>query len=731
MPEVSGYRICPICEAACGLKVSHDGSEIIAIERNDDDVFSTGHICAKGLSLKDLHQDPDRIRTPLVRKDGKLVPASWEEALELVNRRLMEVRQATGNESVAVYVGNPTAHNFGLSAGIAPLLGSLGTRNLYTAGTVDQVPKHLASELMFGNDMAIPVPDILHCDLLVMLGANPVVSNGSLWIVPKFRDKLRELQQRGGRLVTIDPRRNETARLADQHIYIKPGADAVLLIAIIQRFLEEGYRVDGKYKVAGEAALFDAIRDFSLESVEALTGIPEETIEALADDIAAASHPAIYGRVGTTLQAYGTLTSFLIEVINLLTGSLDREGGAMFPEQPYATPAAPKQGLEYNRYQTRVSGMPEVTGQIPVSALAEEIETEGEGQIRALVMLAGNPVVSNPDSERLERALESLDFMVCLDIYHNETTRLADVVLPGSSPFEDVHYDAFLGSMGYKNAARYSPALISGESASEWRTMLTLSAIAATGSVPDAAALAAFEDNVVAGAVAGYCADETGPLHGRDAQEIMAMIEPESGIERLLDLGIRAGRWGDHFGKQDGLTLKQLKDTPNGVDLGALRSGRLQEVVRHPEAEINLAPGVILDEITRLKDFEPGELSLIGKRKPQANNSWLRNLPVQGRGKQGCHLEIHRDTANSLDISDGDKVRVSSSVGEVMAVAELSEDIAPWVVSLPHGNSEVAGLRQAQNVSGPNYNVLAPAGRFDAPSGTSALNGIPVSVTRI
>lgn len=731
MPEVSGYRICPICEAACGLQVSHDGSEIIAVERNDDDVFSTGHICAKGLSLKDLHQDPDRIRTPLVRKDGKLVSASWEEALELVNRRLKEVRQVNGDGSVAVYVGNPTAHNFGLSAGIAPLLGSLGTRNLFTAGTVDQVPKHLASELMFGNDMAIPVPDILHCDLLVMLGANPVVSNGSLWIVPKFRDKLRDLQQRGGRLVTVDPRRNETARLADKHIFIKPDADALLLVAIIQRLLEKGLSVDGKFRVSGEAALFDAIRGFPLEDVEALTGISEDAVSTLADDIAGASHPAIYGRVGTTLQAYGTLTSFLIEVINLLTGSLDREGGAMFPEQPYATPSAPKHGLEYNRYQTRVSGMPEVTGQLPVSALAEEIETEGEGQIRALVTLAGNPVVSNPDSERLQKAFESLDFMVSLDIYHNETTQLADVVLPGSSPFEDVHYDAFLGSMGFKNAARYSPALLSDEGTSEWQTMLTLSAIAATGSVPDAAALTDFEDNVIAGAVASYCADETGPLHGRDAQEIMAMIEPESGIERLLDLGIRAGRWGDHFGKQDGLTLKQLADTPNGVDLGGLRSGRLQEVVRHPDTVIHLAPEVILAEINRLKEFEPGELSLIGKRKPQANNSWLRNLPVQGRGKQGCHLEIHHDTARALEIADGDEVRVSSSVGEVTAVAELSEDIAPWVVSMPHGYSEVAGLRQAQNVSGPNYNVLAPAGRFDAPSGTTALNGIPVTISRI
>ncbi|MBL6692063.1 MAG: molybdopterin-dependent oxidoreductase [Pseudomonadales bacterium] len=681
------------------------------------------------MSLKDLHQDPDRIRKPLVRQDGKLVSASWEEALELVNRRLKDVSHASGDGSVAVYVGNPTAHNFGLSAGIAPLLRSLGTRSLFTAGTVDQVPKHLASELMFGNDMAIPVPDILHCDLLVMLGANPVVSNGSLWIVPKFRDKLRDLQKRGGRLVTVDPRRNETARLADQHIYIRPGADAVLLMAIIQRLLGKGLSVDGKYKVSGEAALFGSIRGFPLDDIEALTGISEDAVSALADDIAGASNPVIYGRVGTTLQTYGTLTSFLIEVVNLLTDSLDREGGAMFPEQPYATPSAPKRGLEYNRYQTRVSGMPEVTGQLPVSALAEEIETEGEGQIRALVTLAGNPVVSNPDSERLQKAFESLDFMVSLDIYHNETTRLADVVLPGSSPFEDVHYDAFLGSMGYKNAARYSPALISGTS--EWQTMLTLSAIAATGSVPDATALAEFEDNVIAGAVAGYCADETGPLHGRDAQEIMAMIEPESGIERLLDLGIRAGRWGDHFGKQDGLTLKQLADTPNGVDLGALRSGRLPEVVRHPDTVINLAPEVILAEISRLKDFEPGELSLIGKRKPQANNSWLRNLPVQGRGKQACHLEIHHDTARALDIADGDKVRVSSSVGEVTAVAELSEDIAPWVVSMPHGYSEVAGLMQAQNVSGPNYNVLAPAGRFDGPSGTTALNGIPVTVSRI
>ncbi|MFK7916023.1 MAG: molybdopterin-dependent oxidoreductase, partial [Pseudomonadales bacterium] len=452
MATTTHTRICSICEAGCGLAISADGRTVLGVTANDDDLFSQGHVCAKGIALKELDVDPDRLRTPLVRKNGQLQPASWDEAMTAINTKLQSVKAKHGSKSVAAYIGNPTAHNIGATMALGPLLGTLDSGAIFSAGTVDQIPKHLACELMFGDDFAIPVPDILHCDFLVVLGANPVVSNASLWVVPKIRERLRALKQRGGKLVTVDPRRTETARLADQHLAIEPGADAWLLIGLINTLYAAGARPNANLQCTRIEPLLDSIADVSLDSVAARTGIAVDVIENLANELRSAKAPVLYGRIGTTVQLFGTLTSFLIEVVNILIGALDQTGGAMFPEQPLFK-HRPKSGVRYNRYQSRVSGYPEVLGQLPVATLAEEIETPGEGQIRALFCFSGNPVVSNPASKRLAQALDTLDLLVCCDIYQTETTRYADVVLPGTSPFEECHYDSFLGSMGYKNTA--------------------------------------------------------------------------------------------------------------------------------------------------------------------------------------------------------------------------------------------------------------------------------------
>ena len=367
----SRYRICPICEAACGLRLTTDGTQVLEIRGNHDDVFSEGHTCAKGIALKDLHADPDRIRTPLIRREGKLVEASWAEAYAVIQQSLSHLINTHGRDSVASYVGNPTAHNIGLSMGFGTFAGALGSKNLYTAGTVDQVPKQLACELMFGNDMAVPIPDILNCDYLLMLGANPVVSNGSFWVVPKIREKLRAMKQRGGRLVTVDPRRTETARLADQHHFIRPGTDAFLLTGLIHCLRDQDLSIPDDLNVSGANALFATLEQISLKRASETCGIDEETIRKIAQELTKAANPVAYGRVGTTLQAYGTLTSFLIEVVNLLVGAFDRRGGAMFPEQPFHDPNPPRQGLAHNRFQSRVSGVPEVLGQLPVTVLAD------------------------------------------------------------------------------------------------------------------------------------------------------------------------------------------------------------------------------------------------------------------------------------------------------------------------------------------------------------------------
>jgi anaerobic selenocysteine-containing dehydrogenase len=726
-------RICPICEAGCGLLIRADGREVVGIEANQADVFSGGHICAKGIALKELDADPDRLRTPLVRKNGLLRPASWDEAMTVIAERLTRIRGEHGASAVGAYIGNPTAHNIGLSMGMGVFLGTLNSPNLFSAGTVDQMPKHLASILMFGNPMAIPVPDIERSNFILMLGANPAVSNGSLWMVPGFRAKLRDFHDRGGKLVCVDPRRTETARLADRHLYLRPGTDAYLLAALINELIDRGYEPPDGVSHRNWAELKAALGGIGQDSAAEHCGLSEANLHQLADDLLRAEKPVVYGRVGTTLQRHGTLTSFLIEVLNVLLGALDAPGGAMFPEQPFAAAAASVSGMEYGRWQSRVSGYPEVMGQLPCAALAEEIEVPGDGQIRALFCFAGNPVVSNPDSDRLSKALQSLDLLVCTDIYHNETTRLADVVLPGTSPFEDSHYDSFLGAMGWRNSARYSPPLFDAEDQPrEWDLCLGLAYVSATGQAPSPKTLRDLEDTVVAGAVARYTDDESGPLYGRDVQEIVGSIGPEAGVERLLDLGIRAGRWGDHFGRRDGVTLQQMSETQDGIDLGELRAGRLSEVVQREDGDIDLAPPPIVAALASLAVEAPVRgLQLIGRRQAARNNSWLGNLSMLSKGQNLCVLQLHPEDAASLDIVEGDCVRVSSETGSIEAEATITDELMKGCVSLPHGFSEGTDLGQQVRRPGANYNRLAAAGEVDPLSATSALNGIVVTLAKV
>ena len=726
------HRICPICEAGCGLKVSVENNHVIAIEKNSDDVFSEGHVCAKGLSLAQLHDDSDRLRHPLVRKNGELQPASWQEALDTINTKLAATIDAFGKSSVAIYAGNPTAHNFGLSQGLGVFAAMLGGSPVFSAGSVDQLPKQLACEFMFGNSSAVPVPDIERCDYLLMLGANPIVSNGSLWMVPKFRDRLRALQKRGGQLVTIDPRRTETARLADQHYPIQPGTDAWLLIALINELKVDGQQAG--YLSTGWEILSRHLDDFDSEKCAAQCGISLDQILLMAQALRRAQRPVVYGRVGTTLQAFGTMTSFLIEVLNAVIGSLDMTGGAMFPDQPHAMPGGRKHGVDYNRFQTRVSGYPEVLGQMPAAAMAEEILTPGSGQIKAMVAFAGNPAVSHPDSDGIEAALGALDFLLCVDIYHNETSKYADVILPGTSPFEDSHYDSFLGSMGYRNAARYSPAILKCEQPSEWHQCLHIAYMVNHQAVASTEQLKAFEDDLLAGLVSSYCADENSPLFNRDVQELMAMIEPDEGVERLLDLGIRAGRWGDHFGSAEGakLTLKKVETHPNGIDLGLPEAARLADVVGHQNHKIDFAPEPIIADFSRLKSqLTTDGFKLIGRRRSQSNNSWLRNIPMLTGAKNHCALEVNHHDALQLNLSDGDEVVICGNDQTLQASVLISHDIASGVVSLPHGFSEDDNMRQARNQKGPNYNRLVPSSRIDVVSASAALNGVPVRIEKL
>ena len=488
------HRICPLCEACCGLEIKVQDRKVISIRGHDADVLSAGYICPKGVALKDLHEDPDRLRTPLIKRNGVFETATWDEAYAEIARRLPSIMAAHGRNATGIVVGNPSAHKISLLTYFGKLARALGTKNVFSASTLDQMPKQLASGLMFGHWLSIALPDISRTDYLLVLGANPLVSNGSMWTVPDFRSKAKALQARGGKLVVVDPRKTETASVADAHHFIRPNADVFLLAAMVHTLFAEGLVKLGNVAqwVSGVDAVQQAVAPFTPEAVAARCGISANTIRTLTRELAAAPRAAVYARIGTCTQEYGTLASWLVDVLNTLTGNLDKEGGVLFAKSAaFAANTAGKpgmgKGVSTGRHQSRISGAPEVYGELPMTCLAEEIETAGEGQIRALFTVATNPVLSSPNGPRLAKALDTLDFMVSMDIYLNETTRHADVILPGVSPLEDFHYDVAFPQLSWRNHARYSPPVLPAapDQPEEWQTLLKLAAIV-RGQGPDA-----------------------------------------------------------------------------------------------------------------------------------------------------------------------------------------------------------------------------------------------------
>ncbi len=738
------YRTCPLCEATCGLEIHTRGREVIGIRGDAADVFSRGFICPKGYALKELDADPDRLRTPLVKRDGRHVPVSWDEAFAEIERRLPPIIAAHGRDAVAAYLGNPGAHNLALMLYNPVLLRALGSRNLYSASTVDQMPKQVSAGLMFGTALSVPVPDLDRTDLLLILGADPFTSNGSLMTAPDVPGRLRELRKRGGRFVVIDPRRTRTAAEADEHHAIRPGADAYFLFALVHVLFEERLVRLGRLAehVAGLDALRAAAADFTPERVAPRCDIAASEIRRLARDLARARSAAVYGRIGTCTQRFGSLASWLIDVLNVLTGNLDQPGGAMFTKpasgagHTRGTPGRGK-GVRFGRRHSRVRGLPEVFGEFPAACLAEEIETPGDGQVRALITVAGNPVLSTPNGARLDAALGQLDCMISLDIYLNETTRHADVILPGLSPLEQPHYDLALRQLAIRNVATYSPALfpVPDGQQPEWRTVLRLLGILmGQGAQADVDAL---DDFVALQLVEQTLGAANSPLAGREAHEILAALAPRRGPERLLDLLLRAGPYGDRFGAvPDGLTLAQLEAAPHGLDLGALEP-RIPEVLRTPSGKIELAPELLLGDVARLRaglDAAADDVVLIGRRELRSNNSWMHNAPVLVKGKARCTLWVHPEDARRFGLQDGRRARVRSRVGSIDVPVEVTDAIRPGVVSIPHGwGHDLPGIQLgvASAHPGVNCNRLVDELDLDPLSGNAVLNGVPVEIAPV
>lgn len=710
-PVKTHLRSCTLCEAMCGVVIEYQGDRILSINGDPDDPHSTGHICPKGYALQDLHNDPDRLKKPLHKVDGQWREISWDAALDLAAEKLVGIQQQYGNDAVAGYWGNPSSHNFGLTVASGKFRKVLGSRNLYSASSLDQMPHQLVSYLMFGMANAFTIPDIDHTDYLLMLGANPAASNGSLMTAGDVLKRLEAIKHRGGKFVLVDPRRNETALYASEHLFIRPATDALFLVGLIQHVVHHKLYKPGRLKDLVSQwdellALFDL---FPLAEISKLCGIAEADIVRIAEEFCAAERAICYGRIGVATQVFGTLNHWLINVLNILTGNLDRRGGMMFTSPAVDIALKPGTAGSFNTYQTRVRGLPEFNREFPAVAMAEEMLTLGAGQIKGFICFAGNPVLSTPNGMKLDQALAQLDFMVSVDFYLNETSRHADLILPPTGPLEHEQFDLVFNSLAVRNVAKFSGPLFEH----------------AEGTLGDF--------DIVQGLITRMAALKGIEQKGPDATTL-----------QILDFSLRNGPYGTGFDEyrdgevihhDQGLSLKTLAQFPHGLDLGPLQP-RLPDFLLTPDHKIQVMPEPIVQDLQRLKAYvaslkRDDSLVLIGRRDLRTNNSWMHNSQRLIKGKDRCALFVNPVDARQRGLKDRGQALIRSRVGTLQVDVKITEDVMPGVVCLPHGwghDRDGIALRVAQGNPGVSTNDLTDERGIDALSGNAVLNGVPVQV---
>ncbi|HEX5097194.1 MAG TPA: molybdopterin oxidoreductase family protein [Acidimicrobiia bacterium] len=729
-------RTCPLCEAMCGLELHVEEGRVALIRPDKDDVWSKGHICPKGTTLGHLHEDPDRVREPMIRDGDTWREATWDEAFARAEELIAGVLETHGRDAMSVYIGNPTAHAFSLSRYVGLFIALANLPVIYSAGTVDQWPKNVSSMLMYGGMWWIPAPDIARTQYWLVLGGNPQASQGSLLAHADVMGEIERIQDRGGKVVVVDPRRTGTADTADEWVPIVPGTDAAFLLALCNVLFDDGLTTLGGLDdfVIGFDAVREIAREFTPERVEATTRIPAATTRRIARDLAAAPHAAVYGRIGTCNQEFGTLASWLVDVVNIITGNFDTPGGSMFGKPvAWGVNSLPNpewaDGVSFGRWKSRVRGTPEVLGQVPVSCLGEEIATPGPGQIKGLVTIAGNPVISAPGAGVLDDALPMLECMISVDNYLNETTRHAHVIFPGHSSLEQPHFDDLIPMWQTRSTGNFSPPVFPRDDRpGEWEVLVRLAALLAGMTSAD---------TDVPGIDDGYFMALC-EMQGVDATHALSHYDPASpygrGPLRMLDLQIRTGPFGDRYGDvPDGLTLQHFRDQPHGIDLGPMVP-RVREIIATKSGKIELAPQYITADVTRLAarlDRADESLVLVSRRHLRSNNSWMHNVKVLVKGKDRCTLLVHPDDAKAAGVLDGALARVTSEAGEVEVPVEVTDEMMRGVVCLPHGwghDKPGTRLSVAREHAGVNNNLLAPGRLIDPLSNNAIVNGIPVEI---
>ena len=709
------YSTCTLCEAMCGIEVATQGNRILSIKGDKDNPFSEGHVCPKASALKDLYDDPDRLKRPIKKVGDEWQEIPWSEAFDYVAEKLHHIQSTHGKDAVGVYLGNPNAHNMGAILFGPYFYRALESHNRYSATSVDQLPHHIVSRRLFGHMSQIPIPDIDRTQHFVIIGGNPLASNGSIMTVPNVKKRLKGVQKRGGKVVVIDPKRTDTADLSCEHHFIRPGSDVLLLLAMLHVVFEKQlHSAEALLPYAEDLLDVEGyVKGFSPETVSELTGIKASQITKLVTDFCEAESAVCYGRMGASVQAFGTLTQYLIMLFNMLTGNLDRQGGMMFT-QPAADILPVSSRGSIGGYSSRVRGLPAFAGEYPVACLAEEILTPGEGQIKAMVIGAGNPVVTTPNTEQLERAFSQLDFVVSVDFYISETSRHADIILPPVTPLERDHYDVVFHNFAVRNYATYSEAVVNidDNQLTDWQIYLSL-------------------------------AERLDKLNGKSTAHYQALWQKQP--QGLIDDLLKSGQYGAHASAnasgEEGynLSLDKLKAHPHGIDLGPLQSA-LPNAIFHENKKIDLDFDYFMPDIARVKTHffdrmrNENQMVLIGRRHIKTNNSWLHNSPRMVKGNNRCTLQLHPVDAAKYQVQEGDRVKVTSRVGHVQVEAEITDSIMPGVVSIPHGwghNKKGIKLGVASQYPGVNTNILTDEMQVDTLSGNGVLNGVPVSLERM
>ncbi|WP_026232271.1 molybdopterin-dependent oxidoreductase [Neolewinella persica] len=706
------HRVCNLCEAMCGLEIEHDGNKVLSVKGDTKDPFSRGFICPKGARIAELHEDPNRLKKPLrKREDGSWETIGWQQAIDYASERLNAVRKTHGLDAVGFYFGNPTVHNYGIMSYTGDLRRALKSKNVFSATSMDQLPHQFMAHQMFGHTLHLAVPDIDRTDYMIIMGANPSVSNGSLMSTGGVKPKLAAIRARNGRVLVIDPRRTETTKQADEHHFILPGTDVYFLLALLHEVFANGWVKPGHLAglLKNEAELRELAKPFTPEAAAAKCGVPATEIRRIAREYATTDRAVIYGRMGLSTQAHGTLCNWLILVINLLTGHLDQEGGAMFTTPAVDLVRRKKFKQTYGRWHSRVRGLPESEGELPVAALAEEILTPGEGQVRAMITHAGNPVLSSPNGKQLEEAFAKLDFMVCIDVFLNETTSHADLILPPAAFLEVDHYDFVFNHLATSNNAKFSQALFKPE-AGQWYDWQIAKALI----------------------------EQLAPFSGYKLSRMFRWSTPA----RLLNLGLLTGpygKWSSIKRLFSGLSLRKLKNTPHGIHLGPLQR-RLPEILMTPDRKISLVPDFAVGEVQQLADGltadvpapDEHEFLLVGRRHLRSNNSWMHNAPGLAKGKDRCTVQVSEVDAARLTITPGQEVTVISRTGTIRIPAEVTDEMMPGVISIPHGfghHRKGTRLEVAEASPGVSVNDITDEKLLDPITGNAAFSGQRVRIS--